>query len=171
MALYDPEDGYYMSEGIRIGREGDFYTSSHLHPAFGAMVGRQIQEMWEIMGNPEKFTVIEMGAGEGYVCSDMLASLKGTEFLSSLNYIIVEMSPVLAVHQKARLREFNNTVKWMGSLDEIPPILGCIFSNELLDAFPVHLIRMEEDIREIYIGLEKDRLVQKPGPPSINGIT
>ena len=46
MALYEPELGYYTSQKTRIGRGGDFYTSSHLHPAFGMMIGKQIEEMW-----------------------------------------------------------------------------------------------------------------------------
>ena len=55
MALYDPDLGYYNTESGKIGREGDFYTSSHLHPVFGAMIGRQIMEMWDVMGRPDRF--------------------------------------------------------------------------------------------------------------------
>ncbi|MBF0564955.1 MAG: hypothetical protein HQK89_06915, partial [Nitrospirae bacterium] len=45
-ALYHPGLGYYASPSTEIGVKGDFFTSSHLHPAFGAMVGKQIEEMW-----------------------------------------------------------------------------------------------------------------------------
>ena len=90
MALYDAEFGYYTSGATRIGREGDFYTSSYLHPAFGAMIGRQIVEFWEFMGKPGDFRVVEMGAGAGYLCKDILDSLKEREMFASLRVCIVE---------------------------------------------------------------------------------
>jgi SAM-dependent MidA family methyltransferase len=72
MALYEPGIGYYASERTEIGKEGDFYTSPHLHPAFGAMVGKQIEEMWEIMQKPGDFHILEIGGGAGYLCKDIL---------------------------------------------------------------------------------------------------
>ncbi|TAN45602.1 MAG: hypothetical protein EPN24_02075, partial [Candidatus Methanoperedens sp.] len=61
MALYYPGLGYYTSERDRIGKKGDYYTSSNLTSAFGEMLGRQLEEMWRIIGE-KKFTVVEMGA-------------------------------------------------------------------------------------------------------------
>ena len=60
MALYEPALGYYASENIDIGKAGDFFTSQHLHPNFGAMIGRQLEEMWEILGRPSVFHAVEM---------------------------------------------------------------------------------------------------------------
>ena len=79
MALYEPELGYYISQNAKIGRTGDFYTSSHLHPVFGAMIGKQIEEMREIMGKPSDFQIVEMGSGAGYLCKDMLEYYKGAK--------------------------------------------------------------------------------------------
>lgn len=45
MALYHPEGGYYMTDGLRIGPDGDFYTASHLHPIFGWLLAVQLDEM------------------------------------------------------------------------------------------------------------------------------
>src|SRR4030066_2265060 len=72
MALYDPGLGYYASERTEIGKTGDFYTSPHLHSAFGAMIGKQIEEMGEIMQRPMDFNILEIGAGAGYMCKDIL---------------------------------------------------------------------------------------------------
>ena len=84
MALYEPELGYYTSQKTRIGRGGDFYTSSHLHPAFGMMIGKQIEEMWEIMGRPFDFQIVEMGSGAGHLCKDILEYYKGLGLGSGL---------------------------------------------------------------------------------------
>src|SRR3990170_165248 len=89
MALYEPDLGYYASEKTEIGKSGDFYTSPHLHPAFGAMIGKQIEEMWEIMQRPMDFHVLEIGAGVGHLCKDILVYLANRSSIP-LAYIIVE---------------------------------------------------------------------------------
>ena len=156
MALYDPEFGYYHTESRKIGREGDFYTSAHLHPVFGAIIGRQIKEMWDVMGRPDDFSIVEIGAGAGYVCKDMLESLRHTVFFPSVHYTIVERSPAMKNIQQRLLAEFPDKVKWVCALNECGSLTGCIFSNELLDAFPVHLVRMEDTLKEIYLEFDDE---------------
>lgn len=171
MALYDPDLGYYNTESGKIGREGDFYTSSHLHPVFGAMIGRQITEMWDVMGRPDNFSIVEMGGGAGYVCKDLLGSLRHTDFYSALQYIIIERSPVMRDNQQKLLSEFSGKVKWVAALNECGSITGCILSNELLDAFPVHLLRMEDSLKEIYLDFDAENgLVERTGDLSSNEI-
>ena len=171
MALYDPDFGYYNTESRKIGREGDFYTSSYLHPVFGAVVGRQINEMWDLMGRPDNFSVVEMGAGAGYVCKDLLDSLRRTDFFSSLQYIIIERSPAMRDNQQKLLSEFPDKVKWASALNDCGSITGCIFSNELLDAFPVHLVRMEDSLKEIYLDLDSEnRFIEVTGDLSSDEI-
>jgi SAM-dependent MidA family methyltransferase len=171
MALYDPESGYYRSPDLSIGKGGDFYTSAHLHPVFGGMVGRQITEMWEFCGRPEEFVIIEVGGGEGHICRDMLMYLQGSPFFDALRYVIVEINPAMRQKQKALLGSHGSAggdkVAWVSSLGEIGPVgCGCVFSNELLDAFSVHLVEMADELREIYIAVEGDILVEEPGPLS-----
>jgi SAM-dependent MidA family methyltransferase len=89
MALYEPGLGYYASEKTEIGKTGDFYTSPHLHPAFGAMIGKQVEEMWGIMQKPLDFHILEIGAGAGYMCKDILQYLVNRSSMP-LTYIIVE---------------------------------------------------------------------------------
>ncbi len=154
IALYDAEFGYYRSGSARIGRQGDFYTSSYLHPVFGTMIGRQIEEFWECMGMPDEFEVLEMGAGAGYLCKDILDSLKGHEVLAALRYGIVEPGPAVTEQQKELLGDYRNKVRWFPSLREIRGLRGCLLSNELLDAFPVHLVQMEDELKEVFVGVE-----------------
>jgi len=171
MALYDPLLGYYTSCKRPIGRAGDFYTSSHLHPVFGAMVGRQIQEMWDCMGRPEDFTVIEMGAGAGFVCEEMMNYMKDSEFFHALQYIIIELNPAMRDIQKGRVAGYDGKVKWVSSLQEAGQIRGCVFSNELLDAFPVHLVLMGKELGEIYVNAGNLKIEEEEGPLSTDGIS
>jgi SAM-dependent MidA family methyltransferase len=153
MALYFPALGYYTRATTIIGRAGDFYTSPHLHPLFGAMIGKQIEEMWYLLGRPTEFHVIEMGAGSGYLAKDMLQYLRAREMYQSLRYVIIELNPSVRISQGLLLSEFAGTVKWSDRLTDIGPITGCLLSNELLDAFPVRLVEMEKGLREVYVSV------------------
>ncbi|GAB4484940.1 MAG: SAM-dependent methyltransferase [Thermodesulfovibrionales bacterium] len=163
-ALYDPQYGYYMSTVKRIGREGDFFTSSHLHPVFGRLMGRQIEEMWEVMGRPGLFTVVEMGAGEGLMCGDVLAYLDRTPMAGSLRYVIVERNPAVRDRQQALLGTMGARVSWTDSLDGLSCFSGCFFTNELIDAFPVHLIQKQGALAEVSVGINGDSFFETPGP-------
>jgi SAM-dependent MidA family methyltransferase len=169
MALYYPGLGYYTSEGTEIGKSGDYYTSPHLHPVFGAMLGRQAEEMWEIMGRPRRFDIVEFGSGRGWLSSDMLRYLRGKEIFESLNYTIVELNPHMKEKQKQLLSEFSGKISWAvpnGPED----IRGCVLSNELLDAFPVHLVEMRDGLKEVYVATEGGAFVETTGPPSTASI-
>lgn len=153
MALYYPEKGYYTSLQNKIGKTGDFYTSSSLTPAFGAMIGRQIEEMWDILER-NNFTIVEYGAGTGVLCHDILDYLKNNkELYDQLNYCIIEKSPVMQQRQKAHL---NEKVSWHDTIQDISEITGCILSNELLDNFSVHQVVMEDELMEVFVEYKKD---------------
>jgi len=154
MALYYPGLGYYTSDKEKIGKTGDFYTSPNLTPVFGEMLGKQIEEMWHILGK-RKFTVVEMGAGMGLLSGDVLAYLeKNQQLIRSLNYCIVEKSPSMQNRQKKLLSD--KKVNWYHSINELKDIEGCIFSNELPDAFPVHIVEMNNQLMEVFVGHEKN---------------
>lgn len=167
MALYFPSLGYYTKEPTKIGRSGDFYTSPHLHRIFGAMLGRQMEEMWDLLGRPGRFQVVEIGAGMGYLAKDMLDYLKGEgraggekDIFKHLEYSIVELNPSMQKIQKELLGDCPERLKWFSDLEQVEEITGCFLSNELLDAFPVRLVEMEEELMEIYVGAEGDELVE-----------
>jgi SAM-dependent MidA family methyltransferase len=154
MALYHPKHGYYSSDAVKIGfRGGDFFTSSSLGNDFGELLAVQFFQMWQILEQPSPFHLVEMGAGQGTLASHILNYLKlqHPDFLTALEYIIVEKSPSLRTQQQQRLQDFS--VRWC-NLEEITPnsIVGCFFSNELVDAFPVHQFILEAgELREIYV--------------------
>ncbi len=153
LVLYQPEQGYYATNVVNIGTQGDFFTSPHLGADFGELLAEQFVQMWEILGKPTSFSLIEMGAGQGILALDILKYLQQhyPDFFASLNYIIVEKSPALREEQRQRLQEFS--LRWC-NLEEIPSnsITGCFFSNELVDALPVHQFIIEEgQLQEIYV--------------------
>jgi SAM-dependent MidA family methyltransferase len=148
MSLYYPGLGYYTSDGNKIGRSGDYYTSPELTPAFGAMIAKQIEEMWVILGEKE-FTVVEFGAGNGRLAYDILEHLKlNKDLYALLKYCIIEKSPAMREKEKLVLTE---KVTWHDSIEELGEISGCILSNELPDNFPVHRVMMHDELMEIFV--------------------
>lgn len=64
-ALYHPELGYYRRPRDPFGVRGDFYTAEQLQPVFGILIAERIRNLWQRMGAPQNFTVVELGAGRG----------------------------------------------------------------------------------------------------------
>lgn len=139
--LYHPVYGYYMTSRQKIGREGDFFTSSSVHALFGQLIAKQLHQMWEILGCPANFIIAEQGAGAGHLCHDILNALEDDfpDFYSLLRYKIVEISEVNRFRQAQLLSRHPNAVSWCAQSDLVG-MIGCFLSNELVDAFPVHLV-------------------------------
>src|SRR2546425_758166 len=72
LCLYDPELGYYSRDVERFGKAGDFYTSSDVHAVFGRLLARQFEEIWRVLGSPERIEVLELGPGRGLFARDVL---------------------------------------------------------------------------------------------------
>ncbi len=167
LALYAPGAGYYMRDADRIGARGDFYTSSNVHTLFGEMVARQIDEMALLVGE-SPFTVVEQGAGRGALAFDIVKALSASPRGAAFRYVIVEKSPAMIARQRQLLDPFVGAglVTWADALP-MEPIVGCVLSNELVDAFPVHrVVGWEEGLREIYVDVEGDALVERVAAPS-----
>ena len=145
LVLYHPQHGYYATHPVNIGKQGDFLTSSHWGADFGELLAEQFLQMWYLFQRPDDFTMVEMGAGQGILAEQILGYLKQThlDFFQTIEYLIIEKSEVLKAEQKQRLNSYQ--VKWY-DWDEIShsSITGCFFSNELVDAFPVHKFIIED---------------------------
>lgn len=143
-ALYHPSYGYYMTPRARIGKQGDFFTSTSVHSLFGRLIARQIHQMWQILGEGD-FALVEQGPGEGHLALDILNALQ-EEFAGlygRLTYHLVEISPENRLRQGRLLQAHQSRLSWC-TLGEISEVEGCILSNELVDAFPVHLVERRE---------------------------
>ena len=158
LALYHPQFGYYATPSSVIGPQGDFITSPHMGHDFGEVVAEQFADMWEALERPDVFTLMEMGAGQGLVAGDAIAHLKTHHptCFTALRYIIVEKSAALRAEQQKRLSRWQEqglSITWQ-TLEDIEPgsIVGCAFSNELVDAFPVHWIELrDQQPQEVWV--------------------
>lgn len=157
LALYHSELGYYASGRASVGRKGDFFTNVSVGPLFGQLLATQFHEMWQRLGCLQPFTVVEQGANTGDGARDVLSWVKQTapDFFKALLYVIVEPFAALRARQKQTLGDFIAQVIWRNSLEELKSFCGVHFSNELLDAFPVHLIRcINHEWRERFVNTE-----------------
>jgi len=164
MALYLPGHGYYMSGESVIGPDGDFYTSPHLHPVFGWLLAIQIDEMRRLLGEPGGFTILEIGAGRGFLAEGILSYIR-REFNwgDGWQYIIVERNPRVRHEQERILSEYKGIVQWVSSLAGVEQFCGCVVSNELLDAFPVHVVQMNDAFSEVYVDVAENGFKETEG--------
>lgn len=156
-ALYESTRGYYCRSDLkRWGREGDYRTSPERSDLFAATFTRYFSELHERLGRPSHFTILECGAGDGSFALGVLSNLRERfpELFAISEYVIDEISHNTRMRIKKTLSGFEDKVTFV-TLDEITPLPDSIvFSNELLDAFPVHRLTMTEGrVRELYISL------------------
>jgi SAM-dependent MidA family methyltransferase len=160
--LYHPEFGYYSRAESQ--RFADYYTSADVHPIFGRTLARELAEMWELLGRPSRFDAVECGAGTGRLASHILDFAARTlpEFYSAMRYVAVEKSAARRAQHGVLLEAHFRTGK-CESAEELPASVseGCIFSNELLDALPVHrVVREQGKLRESFVGLAGDEFCE-----------
>lgn len=152
LALYHPQWGYYTAPGApeRIGRGGDFYTNVSVGPLFGDLLAVQLAEMWEAMGKPARFALLELGAHCGQLSTDVRtwAARERPDFGAALDVVALD---------------------YPGELPKA--ITGCVFSNELVDALPVHLItRRASEWLELFVTEKEGRLSLASGPFSSDAL-
>lgn len=158
LVLYHPQQGYYATSAQRISERGDFLTSPHLAADFGEMLTIQLYQIWQILGAPQTFQIVEMGAGTGLLANQILEYSRKVypDFFQSIEYVIIEVAPAMQIAQQQQLKGL--PVRWC-NWTEIPDrsIVGCFLSNELIDALPVHQVVVKEDrLQEVYITCDRD---------------
>lgn len=147
LALYHPEHGYYGAGPRRIGRQGDFFTSVSVGPLFGKLLAMRVLQEWQVLGEPEDFTIIEQGAHDGQLAEDVLSALGE----NTVRYLIVEPNPR---YREAQAKRLGDRVQWVENLAALQtgPKHAFFLCNELPDAFPVHLVRWcGERWRELFV--------------------
>lgn len=171
-ALYS-EHGFFTNHVV-VGRDQSFDTYAEILP-FGYALAKQITEMWEKMGKPDKFSIVEMGAGSGALVKNIIAYIQQTEpaLFKSLDYVIVEISPKLKRTQEETLeKEFssldNIPVRWNKGtafdLSGLKDIEGVFLSNEMPDNFPVHRIKKVNGVfQEVYVTFKDGKFQDELG--------
>lgn len=183
LALYHPQHGYYMrppDPGTeRIGWSGDYFTSSDVHSIPGQALAKQANQLDQLLGHPTPFTVVEMGPGKGLLAKHFLSTCRQSfpSLTERLQYLLIERSPAMRELQRSHLDSWirdRGQVRWLESLDGLAPttVTGLFYSNELVDAFPVHRIQMTaRQTEEIYVDYRNGRFEECVGPLSTTALT
>lgn len=158
-ALYDEREGYYCRRDIvRRGRLGDYRTVPELTPLFAATFARYFAKLFAELGSPARWTIIEVGAGFGEFAAEVLRSLRlrHSDVFAATHYLIDEFTEDGRERTHINLAGFADKYEFFRFTDVREPIrVGVIFSNELIDAFPVHRIKNVEGVlRSLYVGVD-----------------
>lgn len=145
--------GFYSTTG-RAGRRGDFLTSPEVGPLFGAVVARWLDHEWQRLGRPDRFRVLDVGAGPGTLARTVLAA--SPQCLTALDYVAIEVS---ASQRAQHPHEIT-------SLEHLPSdrCEGVVLANELVDNVPFRLAVFDGQWREAYVTRQGDRVVEILGP-------
>lgn len=158
LALYRPQLGYYQNALKKFGKAGDFVTAPEISPLFSYCLANQCAEILENLSGGDIF---EFGAGSGVMAADILFALKEKNWLPN-HYYILELSGFLKSVQhetiKNKIPELLDRVIWLEQLPE-KPIQGVVLANEVLDAMPVHLFKINNGIKECGVAVENNQLV------------
>jgi SAM-dependent MidA family methyltransferase len=181
MALYDVPYGYYMTQAVeqeqssrgsreRIGWSGDFFTAPELSPILAKTLVRQVLDIDVQLGHPNPFSFLELGGGNGTFARDFLQQVQAVapDFMNRLSYHLVDRSPHLQSRQTMTMKKALGTwvddhVKWWPAIEQVDShsLTGVIFSNEMVDALPVHRVRLTgQQLQEIFVGYEGGQFVE-----------
>ena len=153
MALYEPDYGYYVTGPARMGWEGDYYTSTDVSSLFAHCMGRQLVQMWELLAHPDPFIVLEQGAGRGNLAQQLQVWVKQTypDMYSVLDY---RTEDIRAGRDALQAEEKDTRI-------------SVLLSNELVDAFPVHVVEKRDGhLYEIYVDVHHGQLHEVLDEPS-----
>ena len=191
ICLYDPELGYYSRNVEQFGKAGDFYTSSDVHAVFGRLLARQFEEIWRVLGSPERIEILELGPGRGFFAQDVLdwSEKKFPDFSRALHYSLAENSPALRQRLQATLSRHFAAGKALlhseggppigkGTTSVVPtdvsieralapevPII--VFANEFFDALPVEVLSPQG---QLHISGKNGRLFETWHPASAEAL-
>ena len=181
--LYSPRGGFYSSRDNRINRH--FGTSPTSHPVFGALVARQLEQMWHLLGDPPVFHVIEVGCGDGALAQSIVDACwrMFPSFAQVLYYVAADYQPCWLQSPDHTSGWDHGTEGLIGQKREdtilgiqrvkteglrpFQNVVGCILCNELVDNFPVHRFAIQDGrVKEVFVTLAGGNLTEVLDAPS-----
>lgn len=168
--LYSPAGGFYSTRNSEITTH--FGTSATVHPVFGALIARQLEQMWRLLGEPPAFHLIEVGAGDGSLARSIVEACRATapRFADALIYVASDYQPGWSSDQDPDVDAGIQQVKTEG-LRPFRRIVGCILCNELLDNLPFHRFAINDAaVKEIYVETDGEGfagVLAEPSTPRI----
>ena len=185
--LYSPHGGFYSSRGNRISTH--FGTSPTSHPVFGALIARQLEQMWHLLGDPPVFHVIEVGSGDGALAQSIVHACwrMAPRLAQVLYYVAADYEPRWLQSPDHTFDWDNGTRDWMSpsrrdailgvqrvkteGLRAFRNVVGCILCNELIDNFPVHRFAIQGGrVKEVFVtsaGGNLTEVLDEPSSPRI----
>ncbi len=185
--LYSPRGGFYSSRGNRISTH--FGTSATSHPVFGALIARQLEQMWHLLGDPPVFHVIEVGSGDGALAQSIVDACwrMSPRLAQVLYYVAADYEPCWLQSPDHTFDWDNGTGDWMSpsrqdailgiqrvkteGLRAFRNVVGCILCNELIDNFPVHRFAIQGGrVKEVFVtsaGGNLTEVLDEPSSPRI----
>lgn len=148
--------GYYQNV-TSIGKNGDFITAPEISQLFGEVIGVWCVNLWQLLGCPKEFILVELGPGNGTLSADILRISKNIEgFHESLSLHYVELSETLRLKQKEAVKGYPNIEKyWHKSVDSLPKKTAIFIANEFFDALPINqYIRRKTNWYEICVSYD-----------------
>lgn len=177
--LYSPRGGFYASGTQAIGSH--FGTSPTSHPVFGALIARQLEQMWHLLGEPAVFHAIEVGAGDGSLARSIVHATRQltTGFARALCYVAADYQPRWPRVSDGRIgRDDQDAAATSGAYQPVHQVktaglhafrnlVGCVLSNELIDNFPVHRFAIQDGrVKEVFVTVDGGNLVELLDEPS-----
>ena len=176
-ALYDERDGYYSVDRVRQGRRGDYRTAPETSSLFSATFADYFAKLFWDLGSPDRFTILEVGAGSGTFAHGLLTTLRrdAPQVFAATHYLFEEIGGAAGARCAARLEAFSDRVSVRspsvseGNFDRDQSssrgtITGIIFSNELIDAFPVNrVVKRNGRLRQLFVDVNDDKFVWVEG--------
>lgn len=178
MALYEPGSGYYVTGAAKMGWEGDYFTSTDISASlFAHCMGRQLWWMWEKLECPARFLVLEQGSGRGGLAEGVRkwaeATLAGVSSLSPLSNPIPTREPTTFRDFYAALDYQTADIRFEQDALSTVMTSSVMLSNELVDAFPVHIVEVRDrHLYEVYVDVRDGRLYEvldEPSTPEVAG--
>jgi SAM-dependent MidA family methyltransferase len=185
--LYSPRGGFYYSRGNRISTH--FGTSPTSHPVFGALIARQLEQMWHLLGDPPVFHVIEVGSGDGALAQSIVHACwrMAPRLAQVLYYVAADYEPRWLQSPDHTFDGDNGTGDGMSpsrrdailgvqrvkteGLRAFRNVVGCILCNELIDNFPVHRFAIQGGrVKEVFVtsaGGNLTEVLDEPSSPRI----
>src|SRR4030095_8826144 len=185
--LYSPHGGFYSSRGTRI--SAHFGTSPTSHPVFGALIARQLEQMWHLLGDPPVFHVLEVGSGDGALAQSIVQACGrvAPRLAQVLSSVAADYEPRWLPSPDHTFAGDHGTGDGMSTsrrdalvrvqrvktegLRALRNVVGCILCNELIDNFPVHLFAIQGGrVKEVFVtavGRNLTEVLDEPSSPRI----
>lgn len=145
LSLYHPTWGYYCRPHHRFGKRGDFFTNVQVNRLFGQLLGQVFYQTVQQEMGTGRLALVEMGAGDGFLMKEIISFFR-SKGLENVDFYIIERG-------EQKTDQVDPAVKWVSEITAVPHYpFSLIFSNELVDAFPVHrLYKNGNKIYEVYV--------------------